>query len=522
MMQRILSLLFVLALVLSGCSSVPSVRKVVSLNIEGDPGVLDPRFSRDTSSSSVVRMLFEGLVRMGPSEKTENALAERIEISADGVLYTFHLRESIWSNNDPVTAHDFVYAWQKILSPDFPSASADQLFVIKNGRAAKSGKVFLSQVGLRAVDDHTLEVELELPTPYFLDLLVFPSFFPVNERVERENPDWALSADTYVGNGPFLLKEWKRNDHLSLDRNPTYWEKEKTKLEQLQIMIVKAETAYRMFEKKELDWTGSPLSQLPVDALEHLKGKGVLRANPMLGTWFIRLDTDRGPFQNGHIRQAFSLAVDRDSLVQHVLQGGQLPAGGLVPPSLKGSKPFLAAFSVEEAKGCLQLGLQELSLPQLPEVTLTYLSLERNHLVMQALQQQWASALGVRVKLEAVEGKVYFDRVAKREFQMASSSWLADYSDPINFLELFQNKTSRGNQTGWEHPQYAELLQASSRASGVPRLALLDQAEEILIKEMPIIPLFYGASLSLCQERLKGVVVSSLGTIDFRWAEVQE
>jgi oligopeptide transport system substrate-binding protein len=505
-----------------GCQS-PSSSSANSLkiNIGGDPQSLDPRKARDLKSQTLSRMLFEGLVRIDQNEKAALALAQSVDISSDLKKYTFHLKSSLWSNGTQVTAFDFVYAWKKVLSPNFLSDLAFYLYVIKGAKEAKEGKLSLDEVGICALDEKTLVVELENPTPYFLSLLATPVFFPVNQAVDEKNSSWAQKVETYVCNGPFQLIDWRHQDHITVGKNGTYWDSASVKLNRIEFLMVQEETELKMFEKGELDWAGSPLGTLPVDALENLKQKYSLQKKEILGTYFIRANTLKAPFEQPAMRQALSLAVNRRAIVDYILQGNQLPATGLVPLSLNLQKtPYFQDADVQRAKALFSLAQKK---HPLPEITLLFSSSERSYLIAQALQQQWLEAFGIQIKLEAVEHKVYFDRLSKQDYQIALGSWTADFADPINFLEIFKYKNGGSNNTHWENPHFTQLLEkASQTTDSLKRLDLLAQSEKILIDEMPMIPIFYYTMLYVHKEALHGAILSSMGQIDFKWASMED
>ncbi len=497
----------------------------IKINLGIEPQTLDPRKARDLKCQTVVRMLFDGLTRVNPSEKTELALAESVTISADLKTYTFHLKDSVWTNGDAVTASDFAYAWKKMLSPDFPSDTAFNLYVIKNAKAVKAGKLNVDEIGIRVLDEKTLVVELENPTPYFLELTAYPAFFPVNQKIDEKNPSWAQNTSTYVGNGPFQLAEWRHHDHLTFKKNAKYWDAQSVKMNSIELQILQEETELKMFEKKDLDWAGSPLSTLPVDALKALQAGSSLKTKGLLGTYFIRTNTERSPLNHPSIRKAFALSMNRRAIVDHVTQGNQIPATGLVPIALKLQKePYFQDADLQKARQLFSEGLEALHLKKeaLPEICLSYPSTNtRNHLIAQAVQQQWFEAFGIRVRLEGVESKVYYAKVSKQDYQMALGDWIADFADPINFLEVFKYKNGGSNNTFWENPRFIELLDKSSQvADQEQRLEILAQSEQILMEEMPIIPVFYYTMLYVNQPSLKDVVLSSMGQIDFKWASI--
>jgi len=505
-------------ILLAGCSA--KQENVVRINLRAEPQALDPRKARDLQSMTLAKMFYDGLTRLNKEEQAELALAEKVDVSEDGKIYTFFLRPASWSNGEPVTAQDFAYAWTKVLEPHFPADQAFQLYVIKNAKAAKEGKVALDQIGVKALDNKTLRVELQYPIPYFLELTALPIYFPVSQKID------ITDSKTVVGNGPFLLKEWRHNDLLRVVKNPTYWDASQVKLKEIHLMMVGEETELKMFEKGELDWAGSPLSTLPVGSLAQLKKTGSLHVKPFLATYFFRTNVGSEPFEQPLMRKAFAEAIRRSEIVEHVTQGGQLPATGLLPPSL-GVKEnsYFSDGDVEQARLDFEQALEAMgvSREELPTISLLYVTGERNHLIAQAVQEQWRHALGVKVELQAVERKVFFDRISKKNFQLAAGDWTADFKDGMNFLEVFKFKAGGSNNTAWENPRYRELLdQALEENKPSERHKIFQECETILMKEMPIIPLFHYTMLYVSNQKMKDVVLSSLGSIDFKWAYVDQ
>ncbi len=502
--------------------SIKRAENSIRMNIKDEPQTLDPRKARDLNSITLMKMLFEGLTRLDCNEKIDAALAEKVEISPDLKIYTFTLRDAVWSNADPVTASDFRYAWTMCLSPDYPSDAVFQMYPIKNAKLAKEGKVALDEVGIRVLDPHTLQVELESPTPYFLSLLASPPFFPVNEKLDRKDPQWSQNAATFVCNGPFLLMEWKHQDHLEVVKNQSYWDADHVKLSAIHLVMVQEETELMMFEKKELDWAGSPLSTLPLEAIKGLRNSSTLRTKQMLGTYFLRSNTEKVPFNHPKIRCAFAYAINRKAIVDHVTQGNQLPATGLVPSFFGLQKaPYFHDANIAMSRQLFEEALSEMGLTKevFPEVLLMYRAGERNHLIAQAIQQQWFEVFGIRIKLESLEGKVYFDRLSKQDYHLASGSWIADFEDPVNFLEVFKYKRSGSNNTLWENEEYVRLLDVSSTtADPDKRLELLAASEKVLISQMPVMPIFHFTMLYVNHPEIKDIVLSSSGQLDFKWA----
>ncbi len=516
---------------LGGCHhSDRNLRNTLKINIGSDPTTLDPRKARDLTAVTITRMLYEGLARVSKLGEVELALAQDVEVSEDGKRYIFHLRKSVWSNGEPVTSFDFAETWKSILNPQFPTDIAYQLFVIKNARIAKLGEIALDKVGIETPDASTLVVELEGPVPYFLQLLATSPFLPLPRKTIVANPTLVLDVQTYVGNGPFVLADWKHSDQMHLVKNPRYWEAKKVHLSGISLLMIPGDTEMRMFEIGKLDWAGSPLSTIPVDAVNFLRASDQLRISPFSATYFLRLNTadkiggKKNPLGSLAFRKALSYALDRDSLTAHVLQGGHIKAFGLVPPAM-GLCPrgYFRDKNASGARALLTDALLELdlTLETLEPIRLSYSSNERNANMAQAMQRQWEEVLGIKVDLEAVESKTYFQRISQRDFHLAVGSWTADFDDPINFLEVFKYKDSSTNNTGWENLKYVDLLERSALCrSGEERKGLLREAEQILMEQMPIIPIFHFVLNYVQRDGLSDVMLSPLGQMDFRWARL--
>lgn len=499
--------------------------KTLRVNLETEPVTLDPRRARDLNAVTMCRVLFEGLSRISHEGDIELALASKMEVSDDQLRYVFYLREAYWSNGDPVTSYDFMRSWKAILSPQFPTDIAYQLYLIKNGRKVKAGELEPDQLGIFAPDPSTLIVELEQPTPYFLDVCAMPSYFPVPQIAEML-PEWVLHETTFVGNGPFLLKSWDHTDEIRVDKNPRYWEASRVLLEEIEFIMVSSDTELRMFEEGKLDWAGSPLSTLPVDAVKHLRERNALKTNPFSATYFYRVNTGervdgkKNPLSNGSLRKALAMTIDREAIAKHLLQGGQTPARSLVPPELGlfGSGYF-SDQNQTEARALFAKALEELDVKQLDPIVISFSSSERNRSISQAIQKQWEQSLGIAVELKAVEAKAFFQGIKDRTFQLAAGSWVADFNDPVNFLEVFKFKEGSTNNTNWEDPKYIDLLDRSAVCKdSSERKRILREAEGILMEQMPILPIFHFALNYLQREGVEDIILSPIGQIDFRWA----
>lgn len=506
-----------------GCQKSTSLPNCVKINLGGEPPTLDPRLARDPNSQILMRMLFEGLTRINPNEEPALALASGCEITEDLKTYTFTLRNVLWSNDQPVRSSDFAYAWKKILSPDFPSDNAFQLYIIKNAKLVKEGNLSPDQLGIYTPDDHTLILELEYPIPYLFELLAAPFFFPVHQETAETNPSWFQKVESYVSNGPFSLKQWRHNDSILALKNPFYWDAENVHIQGLYLTMVDADTEMKLYEKGQLHWAGSPLSQIPVDSIKHLSKELIVK--PRDETAFLRTNIQVKALSHPKIRKALALSINRKDIVDYVTQGGQFPALCFLPPSMKlQEEPYFEDNDIEKACEFFAEGLRALGIEKesFPTITLTYLNKERSHLIAQTLQQQWFKALGIHIHLEATERKIYFDRISHGDYQMALSSWGGDFHDPINFLEVFKYRSQSTNNTNWEDSEYIQDLNESYHTlDPEKRKALLTRCESILMDAMPIIPLFYYMMLYRKVDNLEGVFLSSLGNLDFKWARLE-
>ncbi len=512
---------FILALFGASCQKKEqSARReiqCVHLNLKNEPATLDPRKGGDIISSHLHFLLFEGLVRLNKDDSITPALAKSFEISADRTVYTFLLRDAVWSNGMPITAFDFEKSWKDILDPSFPSPNAYLLYPIKNAEAAKQGKVPLCEVGIAAKDAKTFVVTLEKPTPYFLDLISFCAFFPVNQQIDEEYPDWALNAGKqYISNGPFILKEWKHNNEIVVVKNPLYWDQNRMRFNKIHFSMIDNETtALQMFENGELDMLGDPLSPLPIDALASLKKKTKVYTNPVGGTTMISFNVDAFPFNNAKIRKAFAYAIDRESIVKNITQMDEIVATNAIPPVLKNNRyrAFFKDGDTTQAKTLLEEGMQELGITKeaFGSVVYYYTAAELNHKIAQAIQQQWQSALGVQIKIENLEHKILMDKLIKRDYAFAQSRWLVQYNDQMNILERFKSKMNSKNYSNWENPEFIRLLEDSFYENGLKRAEILEKAEEIFLSEMPICPIYHWVMPYIVQPHLSNVGMTSIG-----------
>ncbi|MDQ0185496.1 peptide ABC transporter substrate-binding protein [Cytobacillus sp. FSL W7-1323] len=534
-----LVLLLVFALVLSACTAneeagketdgetgggEEAAEKVLYMNNAQEPTSFDPPIGFDSVSWSALNNLMEGLTRLGEDHQPAPAIAEKWDVSEDGKVYTFHLRDDAkWSNGDDVTAGDFVYAWKRLLNPDTGSAAAFLGYFIEGGEAFNNGDGSADDVQVKAVDEKTFEVTLTSPQAYFLSVITNPAFFPINEKVAEENPEWFAEADSYVSNGPFKLTEWQHDSHFVMEKNENYWDATNVKLDKVHWAMVDDETTeYQMYKTGELD-----TSAVPAELSEELFADGSAQMVEQAGDYFYRFNVTMEPFQNVNIRKAFVMAINQQEIVDYVTKNGEEPAYGFVSPGFKdpSGKDFreasgnLVETNLEEAKALLAKGMEEEGYDTLPEVTLTYSTSENHKKMAEAIQQMLKENLDVSVKLANMEWNVFSEEQTALKFQFSRSSFLADYADPINFLENFQTGHSM-NRTGWSNEEYDKLIKdAKNEANEEKRFEMMYEAEKILFEEMPIMPIHFYNQVYLQNEDITGIVRHPVGYIELKWAD---
>lgn len=519
----VLALIGLFLSVSAGCSKTPSKPKQsLRINFGRDAYTLDPRKAEEEASQNLALMLYEGLMRVGQEGKLEFALAKGYTLSSDKKTYTFFLRDAKWSSGQAITAHDFEYSWKKILSPKFQTPVAYEFYILKNGKEAATGKKSLDSVGVKALDNKTLEVTLEYPAPYFPDITASnPYYYPVCSGIDEQNPE-AFSGKGGSFSGPFKLKKWERGHKIILEKNPAYWDKEHVYLEDIQISCVgDMRTELALFEDKQLDWAGQPISLgLPIDALESLQKEGKLKTASPSKLYLYFFNVNKAPFDNQKMRCAFSLAINRKEIVKHVAQGGQVPAQGFVPPLFaKSSERYFKDGDIEIAQKLFNEALEEMSLTRetLPDVCINAYSSSVQEKVAQTVARQWETAFNIPVRIENSEWSVHIDKLYHLDYQILCVNWFPSLRDPMCFLEIFSPE--RSNFNSWDHPEYKKLLEKSKHArSTKARNTLLIEAEKMLVENMPAAPLYFNGANYLIADNLRGVRVGEFGTVDFKYA----
>lgn len=484
---------------------------------DGDLPSTHPHIGIDYRIRSLQSALFEGLTRMDPEGNVQPASADSIFVSDDKTCYTFTIRPSFWSNAAPLTAHHFANAWEKAIAYGSSCLRPDLFYIIKNAEKIKKGDLPLSESGIRVIDSQTLEIELEHPAPYFLELISNPMFSPLFD--EKEEP--------VVFNGPFVIDTWKKDNLISLKKNPHYWDSSSVSLEKIEILVVTDPlTAFQLFEKGEIDWIGSPFSCLPNDMIPACERTGMLKKKEVARIFWLYCNNQTPPFNNSLIRKALSYSINRRDIVDHVLIGQQTASAPL-PTSLSLLKadtlpeqgdPTLALKFFNE--GLVELGLQAQAFPK---ITLSHSHITGQRQLAEIIQSNWQTTLGVTVVLEGTEWNHFFSNLSRGNFEIGGCIKSALFRDPIYHLELLQDKTLSYNVGRWEDPEYKDLLQqARETTDSAGRANLLGQAERILLEQMPVIPIYSETYLYMIRPHIQGVVIHDLGHVDFKWVKVKD
>src|SRR6516225_10860712 len=504
--------------------------KVLLLTEGSEPRTLDPQLAAGVPEHRIVVALTVGLVEDDPNDQSKEipGLADRWEHNEDFSVWTFHIRENgKWSNGDPVTAQDFVFSYKRILTASLGAPYSDALFIIKGAEDYYHGKVKdFSQVGVKALDDHTLRIELAGPTPYFLSALLHDSWYPVNPKtilkfgaIDERDTKWTR-PENYVGTGPFKIKAWRPNDVIELERNPLYWDAKTVKLNGINFYSIENEdTADRAFWAGQLHKTLTiTLNKVPYYRREH---PDIIHLSPYEGVYFYRLNVERKPLDNPKVRLALNLALDRESICKNILRADRRPATGFTPPGMGDYKPLdVMHYDPERAR---QL-LAEAGYPNgkgFPRMKILFNTLEAHRTIAEAIQQMWKEELNIDVGLENQEWKVYLESQNTFNYDISRSAWIGDFMDPVTFLTLWTTGNGNNN-THWSNPKYDELIRAAGQTSDPKaRLDLLHRAEELFLSEPPVVLVYWYVRQDLMDPSVKNWNPVALDNHNYKFIDLE-
>ena len=549
MLRKSLALVLILLLVagvFAGCSKQPTNQaegvqqqeqlkeKELVFAIGAEVPNLDPQKATDTYAIMVGNAVFEGLVRVYDG-KVYPGMAEKWEVSEDKMTYTFHLRDAKWSDGSPVTAYDFEYAIKRLLAPETASEYAFQGYYIVNGEEYNTGKITdPNQVGVKALDEKTLEIKLNVPVKYFESLLNFISFMPVKQEfVEKMGEKFAADADKLLYNGPFILKEWKHEQELILEKNPDYWNKDAIKLDRVRIPIVsEANTAWQMYENGELDFVA-----IPPDFVEQVKNEGKALFYYDGAEFYLQFNVKRSDkpwLANENFRKAVGFAIDREDYIKSVLGGVSDPATRYVLPLLSGvEKKFVEEYPYEfysrkadpaKAKEYLDKALKELNISDPSKIKFELLTDDSSRAKMSAeiIQDMLRKNLGIEMTIKQVPFKQRLELMNKMDYDVVFAGWGPDYDDPMTYLDLWVTGGGHNN-TGWSNKEYDELIKfAKTTGDFKKRADAMFEAEKLLLEKGPIVPVYFRQRAWTKKDYVTGLVRNFIGPDqDFIYADVE-
>jgi len=493
-----------LVLLLTGCFRHEPTADLVIVNFN-EPESLDPAIIVGISEMRICKALFEGLLRLDPKNAEPTpGLAERWEHSPDGLVYTFHLRtNAAWSTGEPITSADVLYSWFRALSPATAGDYAGQLFYIKNAEAYYTGKIKdPAQVGIHALDPYRVQVELDRPVPFLLDLCTFPTLAVVPRQAIEKHGDRWLTQRPLPTSGPYQLEAWRLNDKVRLRKNPYYWDAANTRSELIDVLPVGTpNSALNLYETGAADVVWDK-DLVPSELLDVLMKRPDFHTFDYLGTYFYRFNVTRKPLDDPRVRRAFALATDRERIVQRLTKGGEKAAYHFVP---EGTAHYQSPRGVGYDPAAGRKLLAEAGYPDgkgFPRLQYTFYSASSGGPNLQGqiaveLQAMWRQGLGVDIELRQVERKIFYSAQSQLDYDLSASSWIGDYNDPNTFMDLFTSN-SGNNRTGWKNPRYDQLIQQANVQNDAQRRAdLFREAEKLLVdQEAPIVPMYFYAGFN--------------------------
>lgn len=501
---------------LTGCGADPinalegAKEKIFLVNNKAEPRFLDLQRCNSVTEHHIMLSLYQGLVseNRDSDKDVEPGMAERWEANADKSVWTFHLRkEAKWSDGVPFTAQDFVWSYRRMLRKELGAQYAEMLFLLKHGRELYDGVVKEEDLGVRALDDHTLELTLLGPTPHFPLILCHTSWWPVPRHVivkyggpfDVMNP-WT-DEDKLVGNGPFKLKRYLFRQYLEVTRNPLFWDQANVKLDGVRFYSIDDDAVEdRLFRRGQLHATYStPLSRIP----DYLKNHpDIVRNYTNCATWFFRVNTTRPALSDVRVRRALAFALDRKSLIDNVLRARQQPAGGIVPPMEGYTQVKEFSYDPDQAKRLLA----EAGFPGgqgFPKFEILISKNEASRQIAEAVQAMWKQNLGISTGVTQQDFTVYLTSQQKLNYDICWAGWNADYFDPATFIDMWM-KDGGNNETGWSNPDFDKLLDDARQSADAPqRLAILTEAEKILMRDAPALPVYFGTRTKLIHPAVK-------------------
>jgi len=508
------------------------VQQELTFALQNEPDGLDPGITNNSFASPILLNVFEGLVVYDKDNNIVGGSAESWEISDDGLTYTFHLRDNLkWSDGSPLTANDFVYSYLRVLDPTLGAQYTEMITdYIVGADAYYAGTGGAASVGIAAPDDSTLVLTLKQPTAYFIGILGMWVYSPVNEATVTENGDqWTLSADTFVSNGPFRMEKITFGEGYQLVKNEYYWNADNVKLERVNFRFIPdPSTALVALDNGDIDgqW------EVPSSDLPNLKATSdALQIVPSYGTTYYEINCSKAPYDDARVRKALSMAIDRTAIIENVLQSTDEPAFSLIAPgySVNGvayadGRPTYGLSATADVDGAQKM-LAEAGYPNgegFPVLELSYYTNETVKSVVEAMQQMWEENLNIEVNVSTEEWAVYYENIQALNYDVGAMGWGADYMHPMTFFPL---RLSDGvmNNSGWGNAEYDNLVrQAQRETDPMEAMRLMRAAEDVMMAEMPLIPLYYRSSPKMMAPYVKGWYITPLNNMYLSGAYIEK
>lgn len=491
-------------------SNIEIAASVLNRGLSGEPESLDPHKISSNQSESVLRDMGEGLISYGADGSLKPGVARSWEVAEDGLTITFHLRpEARWSNGNTVTASDFVFAFRRLTDPQTAAPYAEFLSGIENSSDIVKGILPVEKLGVDAIDNHTLQIRLRVRTPHFLQLLAHPSTFPIDQESFRKFGTELFKPGAYVSNGAYVLVDWSIGSAISLRRNNAYWARQSTSIEQVVYHIVNQNDEFNRYRAGEIDITAN----VPESVFSNVRKErpSELRVSPYLGIYYYGFNLKNGLFsKNQKLRQALSMAIDRQALVGQITARGEISAYSWVPPGvhLYGQQQydFADLDKTEREEHARRLYAEAgYKVGDKLKFELRYNTFDGNRRIALAIQSMWRDVLGVNVKLVNEEFKVFIDNIRNsKQIEAFRLSWTGDYNDAFSFLQLMMSG-SPSNLTGYSNPDFDQVVSSAEIESDpIARKALLEKAERIAMADYPVVPLYFYVSKHLVSPSVVG------------------
>ena len=538
-MKKLIAIALVLIMAFSvfGCTTSTEDFEI-AVNFASEPNTIDPALNSAVDGAVMINHIFEGLYKWvdDGSGNATLALGQAKEVTpnADKTVYTVKLRDDIkWSDGKDVVAADFVYAWQRLVDPNTAADYCYMADIILNANEIMAGEMDKSELGVKAIDEKTLEITLHTACPYFEEIMAFPALMPIrSDIIEQYGDQWTFSPETYIGNGQYKMAEWSHNEFIKLVPSETYYDVDKLGPKVIKFALMDDTNAiYAAYRSGSLNF----IQEVPVDEIPGLLSSGELKVHPYLGTYYCCFNTSKAPFDDVRVREAFSLVIDRNYIVENVTKTGQKPATAFVPSGISdapGTKDDFRAVGgdymdvsaekyQENCERARQL-LAEAGYPNgegFPIVEYLYNTSDNHRLIGEALQNMWQTELGVTVNLVNQEWNTFLDTRKNGDYSIARNGWIADYNDPMSFLDMWL--TGGGNNDAqYSNPDYdALIMQAKSTSDLAERMSLMHQAEDILMGQDVVHAAIYFYTDKYMSQGIKGMYFTPLGYYFFGYCK---